>query len=237
MAYNTPPIRNPMELVQASDWNADIVDNFKASAPGVFAAKGDLFVGTGAKAGAKQATGADGSMLVSDTTETNLVRWVGHTGEQEYIDYYVSSNTNITDNTLTVVNFDTKVIDAASAMVTTGAAWKFTAPVKGFYLASICISLIPTNAWDLATGGKLVDIGLYIDGSATRYTRFQYWKAVYSTGGRPTLANKPIRLFGSVPVPLNATQYFSVKILTTAGATVQIQGSSVYSWISIARLA
>jgi hypothetical protein len=137
-----------------------------------------------------------------------------------------------------VVNFDTKVVDAVSAMVTTGAAWKFTAPSKGFYLVSLCISLVGSNAWDLATGGKLVDIGLYIDGGADRYTRFQYWKAINSpAGGHPTLANKALRFFGSVPVPLNAAQYFSVKILQTSGSTVQIQGSSVYSWIAIARLA
>ena len=71
-------------------------------------------------------------------------------------EYTTSSTLSYTANT--PLNFDTKGIDTTSA-VTTGASWKFTAPVSGDYL--VVVSVTPSSGFGTST--------LYKNGAATNY--------------------------------------------------------------------
>ena len=85
-------------------------------------------------------SGASGTLSNSNTNH-----WVGITKQSgpavvlatEIIaaSYFLSSNTSFTNQ----INFDGKLFDTHNA-VTTGASWKFTAPITGIYQVSTSIS-------------------------------------------------------------------------------------------------
>jgi hypothetical protein len=75
MAYVSPSSKPTGTLITAATWNQDIVANEQASAPDVFAAKGDLFVGTAEDTGAKLTVGTNGDVLMVDSGETTGLKW------------------------------------------------------------------------------------------------------------------------------------------------------------------
>ncbi len=75
MAYTPVPTQNTGDTVTAANFNTWVKDNFAASAPDVFAAKGDLFIGTGADAGSVLAVGTNGYVLTADSTQATGVKW------------------------------------------------------------------------------------------------------------------------------------------------------------------
>jgi hypothetical protein len=76
MAYVSPSDKTTGDLISAAMWNQDIVANEKASAPDVFTAKGDLFVGTAADAGAVLPAGTNGKILTTDSSEATGLKWI-----------------------------------------------------------------------------------------------------------------------------------------------------------------
>jgi hypothetical protein len=75
MAYVSPSSKATGTLITAAIWNQDIVANEQASAPDVFTAKGDLFVGTAADTGAKMAAGTNEYVLIADSAQTAGLKW------------------------------------------------------------------------------------------------------------------------------------------------------------------
>lgn len=76
MAYNPLTTVSPGDIV-ASAWAAKVKGNFEASAPHVFTAAGDLYVGSGVQAGDHLPAGTNGTKLVADNTQTLGMRWGG----------------------------------------------------------------------------------------------------------------------------------------------------------------
>ena len=75
MAYVSPASKPTGTLITAAAWNQDIVANEQASAPDVFEAAGDLFVGTGADVGASVPAGANDYVLIADDGQAAGVKW------------------------------------------------------------------------------------------------------------------------------------------------------------------
>jgi len=75
MAYISPSTVTTGDLITAAEWNQDIVANEQASAPDMFTAKGDLFVGTAADAGTKLPVGGDGDVLMADSAQASGLAW------------------------------------------------------------------------------------------------------------------------------------------------------------------
>ena len=77
MAYNTPPTKSSGDTLTAAEWNTYIRDNFAASTPDVFGAKGEFFAASGANTGQViSAPSYDFSIIDSLTTEATGLRWV-----------------------------------------------------------------------------------------------------------------------------------------------------------------
>lgn len=70
-------------------------------------------------------TGWGASQVLSDDTDTRIVG----------ASYYLSAN--FASSSTTPVNYDTKIIDTHSAVTTSATAWKFTAPVAGYYQVTL----------------------------------------------------------------------------------------------------
>jgi hypothetical protein len=109
--------------------------------------------------------------------------------------YYASST--VAASSATPINFSTKLFDSHNA-VTTGAAWKFTAPISGVYLIS------GTVVQD--TAGTSSNTYMYIDGSI--------YMGLWVTTGNNYNVNAPF----AVHVKLNAGQYIDLR--NNAGITV-----------------
>lgn len=106
-----------------------------------------------------------------------------------------TSASQFTDNTVPI-NFDTVDFDSGSA-VTTGAAWKFTAPTTGYY--NVSTVLLPTAA--------SISIALYKNGSP--YVS-PWMVSIAVTSGYSS---------GSTTIQLNAGDYLDIRADTT-GITI-----------------
>ena len=71
MTYTPPTTRATNDVITHTIWNEDVVENFKETLPDKAAAKGNLFVGTGADAMAVLAVGTDGQVLTCASAETS----------------------------------------------------------------------------------------------------------------------------------------------------------------------
>ncbi len=81
----------PVPAVSAGDWIDEVfintywVDNFAAGVPDVFSAKGQLAVGLGVDSMGILNVGADGTILVADSTQALGVRWGTTPDSSNYI--------------------------------------------------------------------------------------------------------------------------------------------------------
>lgn len=67
MTYSTPPLVATGDVWTANLHNVNLRDNCNATAPGVFTAKGQLFIGSGAAAAALLSPGSNGQLVASDS--------------------------------------------------------------------------------------------------------------------------------------------------------------------------
>jgi len=75
MAYNTVPTVTTGDLWTAAMHNTYIKDNFAAGVPAIFTTKGDLAVASGSMAAARLAAGADGKVLIPDSSQALGMLW------------------------------------------------------------------------------------------------------------------------------------------------------------------
>lgn len=125
-------------------------------------------------------------------------------------DAYLSTNTAFSS---TFINFDTVVFDTHGA-ITTGAGWKFTAPISGTYEISAAAGAATTTASDIV---------LYKNASAQRVVFYMF--------GSTSADNSS----GSTLIQLTAGDYIQLK--TTAAATlIGGTGGTQYTFVSIHRI-
>ena len=103
------------------------------------------------------------NVLMSNDTDTRVVS----------ASYYVSAAT-FSATTTTPINYDTKIYDTHSAVTTSASAWKFTAPVSGYYQIGGYYSVTAaTSRMAVYKNGTIVtDIAgdSWTGGSAPNYT-------------------------------------------------------------------
>lgn len=132
--------------------------------------------------------------------------------------YERTSVQTISTNTLTIVDFNSKVADT-SGNVTTGASWKFTASVQGWYEVQPTVFYAAS-----ATGAR--DIELYKNGVLDRYVALE---------GNPS-ASFGVMLVGSTKIFLLAGDYIDVRTVQSSGGNLNIDGATVTAHITISRL-
>jgi hypothetical protein len=136
--------------------------------------------------------------------------------------YSTSAGQSIPNNVDTVVNFDTKEFDKTGS-VTTGAAWKFTAPVPGVY--NISAHVMYTNqSW---TSGNVFPFTLIKNGS-TGYA-LDYKEILATTSSYMTVS-------GSMDLYLVAGDFIQITSLQNSGASRTFEPSGSHNWVSIHRV-
>lgn len=137
--------------------------------------------------------------------------------------YTTAAGQSISNSTTDIINFDTKDFDTRGA-VTTGASWKFTAPISGFYNVSSVI-LFASSA---ATQGNAIDLQVFKNGSV--YKRMSY-KTIEST------FTNFIGTQGQALVTLNAGDYIDIRVsYNRTGGNTSLHNSSTYNHVEISRI-
>jgi hypothetical protein len=124
-----------------------------------------------------------------------------------------------------IVNFEDLVKDTF-AMVTTGVAWKLTAPRDGYYHVDVQVMFAANTGWAITEKGQLY---VYVDGvHVVTLDR----KDNFVSGA----SNIYMQLGGSTIVYLTAGQYFDIRLVQTSGGAIALVALSEYNRISVALL-
>lgn len=136
--------------------------------------------------------------------------------------YTSNAAPSIPSGTATVVNFEDLGYDPLS-LVTTGAGWKFTAAVGGYYLVSCLVTLSASAAW--AVGESFI-VSLFVNTTETArlYNTNNLASGAAAGGG------------GSIVVHLNAGDYVQIKVYQGSGSSIAMINSGLLNWISIAKV-
>ena len=140
---------------------------------------------------------------------------------------HTSANVTFTTLTNAIVNFDSVDYDPGS-LVTTGAAWHFTAPATGYYQVSVDEGYIDslTNNW---AAHDVIEMYLYKNGSYYQ-TIDSFWAQTAVTG-----ANLPYWvLHGTCTIQLNAAQTCAINFTNDTAASRRLDS---LTRINIARVA
>ena len=132
--------------------------------------------------------------------------------------YKTAVNQSVANTTFTIVNFGTKEDDSHDS-VTTGASWKFTAPIAGRY--DVSAKILFNGATSAATGSYL--LMLYKNGSQVAELA-----RVNGTGGLNFFGPN-----GSRIINLNAGDYIDVRAFQDSGGARTLYPFIEYNHISI----
>lgn len=222
MAYSTVPTVSVGYQWLASDNNTYIKDNFAAGVPDIFTTAGDIAVATGSAAADRVGTGvAVLSVLLAASAETTGVKYA--TNGSGNARYGRATTQTISNTTETIVDFATASYDFLG-LVTTGAAWKFTAPAPGYYFVSCNISFQSSANW---AAGEYIRMSLFKNGVAQQFMNILMMSA---TGTYAT------HITGQQFVYLpNTTDYIDVRIYQNSGGDLVINNDATQSHIGIFR--
>ena len=136
--------------------------------------------------------------------------------------YNQSSGQSISNNTLTIVDYSTKSYDATGS-VTTGASWKFTAPISGIYKIN---SKTVFGTGSMNAGTRLF-MDLYKNGS--QFSRLNDYEVEVTAASFRELA-------GEDSIPLLAGDFIDIRINQDNGTTEALASDSAQNFITINRI-
>jgi hypothetical protein len=132
--------------------------------------------------------------------------------------YKTSAGQSISNTTITIVDFGTKELDLTNS-VTTGASWKFTAPISGTYLICGMCTFVSNN-----TGVR--ELYLYKNGSS--------WSHLYTSDAAQS--SQASGMPGSRLIYLNAGDYIDLRVNQTCGGPLTLDASTSTNSVSIVRV-
>lgn len=157
MSYSTLPSKADGDYFTLGMYN-QVKDNFDASAPAVYLAKGDLYGGSGAAAGARLAVGANDATLVADSSQATGLAWQIQPGAR------LSNSVDLdpTPSSWVALTFDTEAYDTDGMHSTVTNTNRLTVPSGG-----AGVYLLGAAALIAAGGGGAYahELRLQVDGS------------------------------------------------------------------------
>lgn len=139
--------------------------------------------------------------------------------------YTTTAGQSIPHDTLTVVNFGSEVVDTHKA-VSTGAAWRFVAPLAGNYHVWAALLFAATAAW--AEHERAI---LYLHKNGLLYSVLDFAVGLDSSAAATTK-----HVGGGDVVPLAAGDAIQIRVNQNSGDTLALTTVAGYSHISIFRI-
>lgn len=137
-----------------------------------------------------------------------------------------ASGQSIPNGVQTVVNFNTKEEDVLNT-VTTGAAWRFTAPYNGIY--RFTINTMYTNTTYTGAGIQMSSI-IKLNGTGAEYI-------IDITYPYTTAISQYKMLRGTIEIRLIANEYIDYRLYQGNGTSVPLFAGAAYNSISILKIA
>lgn len=138
--------------------------------------------------------------------------------------YSSSAGNSLTNGAETLIDFATKSFDSHSA-VTTGASWKFTAPVAGKYKIKAAVLILGSADWEAGEEAYMV---MFKNAVANSYL------ANYT---HQVTANRNIGLVGDDIVSLNAGDYIDIRVFQNSDASCTLATDAKYNYVTVERVA
>lgn len=135
--------------------------------------------------------------------------------------YTTNAGQSLTNNTLTIINYEDLSIDTDSA-VTVGAGWVFTAPRPGYYRVDAALLFAGSAGW---VSGEVARMDLYKNGALYSYLDY---RDNYAGG-----ATQFVRLQGSDIVFLAAGDTLQIRAIQISGAALALEATAEYNHVSI----
>lgn len=143
--------------------------------------------------------------------------------ESVYAAYSTAAGQAVPNTTDTIVNFGTKDFDSHGA-VTTGASWKFTAPIAGTYL----VSAVTTLGYTASSAVTAESIAYVYRNGTTGY--------VLGIRNHDVSNNSMAGMQGAQLVKMNAGDYVDVRIYQNNGGSKNLEANAGKNRISIVRV-
>lgn len=138
--------------------------------------------------------------------------------------YATASGQSIANNTITIVDYGTLIFDTHSR-VTTGANWKFTANVAGYYGVSAAILYTTTTTWADTDAGNLY---IYLNGA-----QYSFLDRKDSYGSASSVF---MRLGGMDTIQLTVGDYIDIRTAQTSGAALALHNVAAFNYVNVWRL-
>jgi hypothetical protein len=157
-------------------------------------------------------------------TRLQLVRLDSGSGNVAVVASYCSTagQNMVTGAALAIVNYGTLITDTHSA-VTTGASWKFTAPIAGNYQINTMISWPAAASWADGERGLLQ---VFKNGTA--------YRSLDRKDNNP--AGSLVYMQGSTVVPLNAGDYIDIRLTQNSGSDIALSTSATDVWVDVVKV-
>lgn len=133
-----------------------------------------------------------------------------------------SSNLSIANGATEILDFDTKTFDSHGA-VTTGASWKFTAPIAGKYRVSSKL------VYDAATFTVTQAVSLQIYKNGSVYSLPGYYQS-------PATSTHTAVVHGSDVIQLSAGDYIDIRTAHSEGTARALSGSATQHYVVVERV-
>lgn len=189
--------------------------------PKVFSGKGQLMVGYSAGIGGLLGEGSLGQVLIADPSAYYGVRW----GLPYVVAacYTRTTAQSFNSGAAAYVDYATKAFDTHNA-VTTGASWKFTAPVSGYYQVCAAVCFAATTTW---APGDAAFIDILKNGSVIhRLMRQDQYPA----------SNINMWLSGGALIFLDAGGYIGIQVTQSSGGALSLVADGTHNWVTIGKL-
>lgn len=137
--------------------------------------------------------------------------------------YSTNAGQSIPDTNHTIVNFEDLDDYDTNAAVTTGVAWKFTAPVAGYYSVKVHLLFDITNTFIAgANGGITIYKNNVIHSYISQFTSLSN-------------LNRYVDLQGSDDVYLAATDFIDIRVFQVTGGARLLFNNGDYNHVAIAK--
>lgn len=139
--------------------------------------------------------------------------------------YTTNAGQTITNNSSPeVIDYEDMIYDPQS-LVTTGASWKFTAPVAGYYHIDAMAMIDGTSTWAVGERGAF---WIYVNGVQERLLDRQD-----TYDGTTT---QYMTLSGSITLELQAGDYIDIRLQQNSGGNLSLIAQNVYNWVNIEKV-
>jgi hypothetical protein len=152
----------------------------------------------------------------------SILDFKGTPGRTIYAEYNTATALAIPNTDVTIVQYDTVVVDTHSC-VTTGAAWKYTAAQSGVLHGSVSAILDDTTTW---AATEVAELFLYKNGVVNK--GLSHRSDIVSGG-----ASIYVLLTGSFSIYLATGDYIDIRMKQTSGGALALLNQALWNWISL----